>query len=380
MITAMVPSRTSSELEFVVGSPLFPRHPRTYLVVLGRSLTRQALVCAAGLVTLAAPCFAQKTGHAPSGGGGGAAPVGSPGPVMGQPGNTYPQPYSTNQSPFPSNGDPFAVLPITTPGLITVNSDSARAVEAEACNSWTDSGVHSPTVSLARLQVPDKASSEFQKGCSAYKSKKLSDAEQHVRKALDIYPQYAASWVLLGQVLDAEHHSEDAGKACSQGATVDPKYIAPYLCLAEFAARNDDWKQVSQLSDEALAIDPTSNAYALYYSANADFHLQKNLPDAEQHARAAVDLDPWHHLPQLHLLLASIYAGKNDPHAEESELKEFLKVASSSPDAPTARVMLKHLQTPPVQDSQPQNPSASSAPAQSAATPPPAVTPAADEQ
>jgi tetratricopeptide (TPR) repeat protein len=228
---------------------------------------------------------------------------------------------------------------------------------------------------LARLQVPDKASSEFQKGCSAYKSKKLNDAEQHVRKALDIYPQYAASWVLLGQVLDAEHQVGDAGKACSQGATVDPRYIAPYLCLAEFAARNNDWKQVSQLSDEALAIDPTSNAYALYYSANASFHLRKDLPDAEQHARAAADLDPWHHLPQVHLLLADIYASKNDPRSEESELKEYLKVASNSPDAPVARVMLKELQNP-----QPQNPpaaTAASAPAQSAT---PATTPATEPQ
>ena len=296
---------------------------------------------------------------------------------MGQP--TYPQTYSAAPSPFPGGGDPFAQLPVSTPGLITVNADSARAVESEACNSWTDSGVHSPTVSLSRLEVPDKASSEFQKGCSAYKSKKLNDAEQHVRKALDIYPQYAASWVLLGQVLDAQHHMEDAGKACSQGATIDPTYIAPYLCLAEFAARNNDWRQVSQLSDEALAIDPTSNAYALYYSANADFHLQKDLPDAEQHARAAADLDPWHHLPQIHLLLADIYAGKNDPRLEESELKEYLKVASNSPDAPLARAMLKEIQNPSRQEQQPQNSPAAAAP-QGATPAAPATTPAAEQQ
>jgi tetratricopeptide (TPR) repeat protein len=150
-------------------------------------------------------------------------------------------------------------------------------------------------------------------------------------------------------VLDAEHHTEEAGKACSQGASIDPRYVAPYLCLAEFAARNDDWKQVSRLSDEALAIDPTSNAYALYYSATASFHLQKNLRDAEQHARAAADLDPWHHLPQVHLLLANIYLSKIDPHSEEAELKEFLKIAPNSSDAPAARAMLNELQNPPAQ-------------------------------
>jgi len=268
------------------------------------------------------------------------------------------------------------------PGVISVNPDSARAADAEACNSWTESSVHSPTVSVARLQVPDKASSEFQRACSSYKSKKLTDAENHVRKALGIYPQYAASWVLLGQVLDAQHHPDDAGKACSQGATVDPKYIAPYLCLAEFAARTDNWKQVSMLSDEALAIDPTSNAYALYYSAAANFHL-RHLPDAEEHARAAADLDSWHHLPQVHLLLANIYAAKGDPHSEETQLKQFLKVASNSPDAITARSMLKGLQNPqPAQNSLPpaQAPPAMADSPVLAPLPEQATTPAAAQQ
>jgi len=334
------------------------------------AFARSAALISAALVALAVPVVAQKTSHPPSGGGGAPAPS----PVMGAP--NYPQPYSTGPLTLPGGGDPFAQLPVTMPGVITVNGDSARTVESEACNSWTDSGVHSPTVSVTRLEVPDKASSEFQKACSSYKGKKLTDAEEHVRKALGLYPQYAASWVLLGQVLDAEHQLQEAGKACSQGATVDPKYIAPYLCLAEFAARSDDWKQVSQLSDEALAIDPTSNAYALYYSAAADFHLQKSLPDAEQHARAAADLDPWHHLPQVHLLLANIYASRNDPHLEESELKEFLKIASNSPDAPAARVLLKGLQNPPRQ-----NPPAPSSPAQAGAPPTDsATTPAPSEQ
>ena len=234
---------------------------------------------------------------------------------------------------------------MSLPGVITVNAESARMVDAEACNSWTESGVHSPTVSVARLQVPDKATGEFQKACSSYKDKKFPQAETHVRKAIDIYPNYAASWVLLGQVLDAEHNRPEADKACSQAATIEPQYVAPYLCLAEFAARDENWDQLSKLSDEALAIDPVSNAYALYYSADANYHL-KRLSDAETNARAAVPLDPWHHLPQVHLLLAHIYEAKGDPHGEIAELKEYIKQASSAPDAAAARSALKDLESP----------------------------------
>lgn len=311
MIAGMLTVGTSSEMPSADGG--FRRSRLTYV---------------AGLILFGFPCFAQQPQPPPSPGqipsAGGAPTVSSPLGIQ------------------PDRLDPSGMenSPSMTPGVITVNSESAHMVDAEACNSWTDSGIHSPTVSVARLQVPDKASGEFQKACSSYKGKKYIEAETHARSALDIYPNYAASWVLLGQVLDAQHKRDDAEKACSQAITVDPTYVAPYLCLAEFAARDEDWKTVSRLSDQALAIDPTSNAYALYYSAAASFHTRK-FTDAETNAKAASDLDPWHHLPQVHLLLANIYAAKGDPHAETSELKEYLKIAANSPDAPVARAMLK---------------------------------------
>ncbi len=230
---------------------------------------------------------------------------------------------------------------------MSVTPDTTRILESEACNSWTESGVHSPTVSVARLGVPDKASSEFQRACGSYKDKKFPQAETHVRKAIDVYPNYAAGWVLLGQVLDAEHNRGEARKACSQATTVDPNYVAPYLCLAEFAATEQDWGQVSRLSDRALALDPVSNVYSLYYFADASFHLNR-LPEAEKSARSAVDIDRWHHVPQLHLLLAQICAAKGDHQTEAAELRQYLKIASNSQDAAGAKSTLEQLENKPV--------------------------------
>jgi predicted Zn-dependent protease len=231
---------------------------------------------------------------------------------------------------------------IIDPTMRPVPPSAIESVDAEACNSWTESGVRSPTVSVARLAIPGKASSEFQKGCSAYKDKRYPLAEDHLRAAIAEYADYAAAWVVLGQTLDGEHKRDDARKACSQASTLDPKYVAPYLCLAEFAATDDDWKQVSELSKQALAIDPVNNPYSLYYSASADLHFQ-NLADAETSALAAVQLDTWHHLPQLHLLLAQIYAAKGDTHSESAQLHLYLKAAPNAPDAPDTRSTLAAL-------------------------------------
>jgi tetratricopeptide (TPR) repeat protein len=219
-------------------------------------------------------------------------------------------------------------------------------VDAEACNTWTEAAVRSPTVSVARLGVPGKASSEYQKACGAFKAKRLPEAEAHARKAVQLYPNYAAGWVILGQTLDAQHRRDEARMACSQASSVDPGYSPPYLCLADFAASDNDWEQASKMSKRALELDPANNAYAFYYSAAAAFHL-KQLPEAELDALSAAKLDTWHHLPQTHFLLAKIYEAKGDSRAEAAQLREYLKLVPNAPNSATAKNALAQLEAQP---------------------------------
>ncbi len=241
--------------------------------------------------------------------------------------------------------DPFAsVNPIAITSV--TSGDVGRMMDSESCNSWTESGVHSPTVSATRLGVPGKASSEYQKACGAFKGKKLPDAEAHLHKAIDLYPNYSAAYVVLGQVLQSENKKDEAEAACSKAQDLDPGYVSPYLCLAEFAANDGDWKKVAELSDHALALDPLGNPYSLYYAADAGLHLNQ-LTQAEMHAQAAVKLDTWHHMPELHLLLAQIYEAAGNVQGQIAQLHEFLKIAPNFKDAPKARDKLARLETPP---------------------------------
>jgi tetratricopeptide (TPR) repeat protein len=250
---------------------------------------------------------------------------------------------------FPDAGPVHFDSPMFAPiaGGLDMSGEVGHLVDSESCNSWTQSGVLSPTVSAKRLEIPGRAQGEFQKGCGAFKGKHILEAEDHLRKAIDFYPDYAAAWVVLGQVLSSESKADEGKIACSKAVEIDPRYVASYLCLAEFAATNTDWPAVTKFSEQALAIDPIGNPYSLYYAADAGLH-QNQLSQAEMHAQAAVKLDEWHHLPELHLLLAQIYEAAGNVVGETTQLKEFLKVGANSKDAAKAKSMLAVLlATPP---------------------------------
>jgi tetratricopeptide (TPR) repeat protein len=213
----------------------------------------------------------------------------------------------------------------------------------ESCSLWTVAEVQGPTISAATLQVPGKARGEYRKGCSDLKGKKLENAENHLRKALQEYPRYAAAWVLLGQVLEAGNRIEEARGACSQASGVDSGYAPAYLCLADVAAQLHEWNQTLDMADRALALAPVHDVYGYFYSAIAQFHLS-HLPAAERNALQTIEADHLHRVPQTHLLLAEIYGAKHDLHAAAVQLRAYLRVAPSSPDSADVRKSLAELE------------------------------------
>lgn len=254
----------------------------------------------------------------------------------------------SNSNPSPTVPHPTSIVPDDSMVELAPAPGSPEGYEltrAEACNSWTESSVHSPVVSVARLRIPSKAMGEYQRACKELKDKRLAQAEDYARQAIQFYPDYAAAWVVLGQALDAEHKTDDARDACLRAQRVDAQYVAAYLCLSELAARKQDWPELTKLSDQALGLDPVNNYYALYYSATAAFHANR-LADAETKALDAVKLDTWNQLPQLHLLLARISASKGDAREEAAQLHRYLKLAPNAPESAEARNLLAQVETP----------------------------------
>jgi TolA-binding protein len=211
----------------------------------------------------------------------------------------------------------------------------------QSCLMWTVAEAKGTTISARTLQVPEKVRDEYRKACSDLKGKKLLNAEDRLRKAVQGYPQYAAAWALLGQVLEAEKRLEEARGACSESTSVDSAYVPGYLCLADVAAQKEEWNQTLDLADRALTLE--QDVYGYFYCAMAQFHLS-HLPAAEKNAIQAIDADHFQRVPQVHLLLAQIYGAKHDFYGAATQLRAYLRVAPTAPDSAGVRKSLAELE------------------------------------
>jgi tetratricopeptide (TPR) repeat protein len=187
------------------------------------------------------------------------------------------------------------------------------------------------TVAAAQLQIKPKARKEYHQACVALRNKNASDAEQHLRKAVEQDPKYATAWVTLGQTFVTRQRDDDARSACQQGSTADPTYIPAYLCLADIAARVHTWDEVLKLSFRALELDPSNDAVAYEYQAAANLNLH-DLVAAEKSGLRALEIDKNNHEPRVHFVLAQIYEAKGDQKSEVLQLREYLKYAGNADD------------------------------------------------
>jgi tetratricopeptide (TPR) repeat protein len=200
----------------------------------------------------------------------------------------------------------------------------------------------SSVIRAAQLRIPIKARKEYQKACSALTTKKSTDAESHLRKAVQDYPKYAAAWVTLGQVLADEHKSEDARNACAQAATVDPMYLPAHLCLAEIASRSQEWSEEVKHSSRALELDPSS-VLAYEYHAGANANLG-NLSEAERSGLRAVALDKNHHEPSVFFVLGIVYELKGDAAREEEQFRNYVRYTHDRERAARVKQILAKLE------------------------------------
>jgi tetratricopeptide (TPR) repeat protein len=187
-------------------------------------------------------------------------------------------------------------------------------------------------VSMTALKAPEAAQKAFGKGVVAMTDRKWPVAQKNFERAVEIYPQYAAAWSDLGEVLKEQSNPKEARASWEHAVDADPKYIKPYLQLARLALEERRMDDAASIAERAIALNPIEYPAIFFYDAAANYNL-KRFDVSEKSVRRAIDLDGNHELPRAEFLLGTVLAAKGDRSGALEHLRKYLKLSPKAPDA-----------------------------------------------
>lgn len=203
-------------------------------------------------------------------------------------------------------------------------------------------GSEGNSISVVSLKAPDNARHEYEKAREDYDKKKFSNAEKHLAKAVEIYPQYAVAWELRGVEQQKQQQNENARKSYQAAIAADQKFVTPYIRLAYLEATQSNWQEVLRLTDRAIQLDPVHYPNAYFLNGAAHYRLHQ-LPEAEHSAQKAVDLDKKHLFARSELLLGLVLQDRGNQAAATQHLRMYLSLDPNCPEAPQIRTYLANV-------------------------------------
>ena len=192
--------------------------------------------------------------------------------------------------------------------------------------------VEGATISMTSMAAPAPARQAYEKGRKAQADKKYEEAEKHLKKAVEIYPQYASAWYLLGEIHRFQKQPEQAIAEYNQAIKSDPQYVSPYFGLSIIAIDQKRWEDAERLTSQLTHLNGVAYPIAYFYNGAANFNLGK-MDAAEQSARKFQSLDTNHQFPDVCLLLANILQAKQDYAGAARQLRAYLTQVPKSPRA-----------------------------------------------
>ena len=200
--------------------------------------------------------------------------------------------------------------------LITLQLDKepeAKAVPAEG-----------PAGSLnARIaQIPPQARKEFDAGKQRMQVHDDAGSAQHFQRAIELYPQYAEAYQLLGVSLLEVGKTREAEPELQKATEIEPHMSTAQFALGICRNLMAKYPEAQTALEHGLELDPQS-AEGHYEVAKTYWALGR-WQDATLHAKKAVALKPDVGPP--HVLLGDIALRQRDPHRALEEYHKYLQL------------------------------------------------------
>lgn len=178
--------------------------------------------------------------------------------------------------------------------------------------------------------APAAAAKEFEKARSDWLDNHPDRAQKSLRKAVELYPNYAEAWYELGKIQETKN-PQDAGNFFSKAIAADPKFGLAYEHLAAVSAAAQNWQAVVEQTNHALELNPRGSINIWFYRALGNYQL--GYPGvAQASAEKALAMDPLHVQLNTEQLLAVMLAEKSEFAASLQHLRNCLAYYPPGPN------------------------------------------------
>ncbi|HWR17080.1 MAG TPA: tetratricopeptide repeat protein [Terriglobales bacterium] len=202
-------------------------------------------------------------------------------------------------------------------------------------------GLPGGNVSASEMSVPNKARKEMDKGLHAMGKNDLTEATDHFRKAVEIYPKFARAWNNLGVVKARENDRTGAVEMWDKALEADDKFVPAYFNKARLEILNHKNDAAEELIRKGLSMDP-NHPEGLFLLANTQYaNGQWNLA-----LETANRLHKIEHkrFSDIHIIAAQSLMQQRQHKLALDELEIFLKESPDSPKVAQVRKQMAQLQ------------------------------------
>lgn len=203
-------------------------------------------------------------------------------------------------------------------------------------------------VSVRHLQIPPKALARYHKGIVQMDQGKYKQAEANFRKAVQIYPKFAAGYRRLSAVYARQGRFSQANQAINRARALDKNSAENYAYLGYVFLQEKQDHKAELAFKESIRIN--QNDWFAQLELGRLRYDQHDYKDAYPHLLVAHRVHP--QLLSVHLLLYDDLIRLNDREKALAELNETLTLFPKCSQAPELRKMRAALE---VSLSQPQH-------------------------
>ncbi len=187
------------------------------------------------------------------------------------------------------------------------------------------------TISVTSMTAPKDAMRAYEKA-EKVMQEKPEEAEKDLNKAVQIYPQFAAAWNLMGDIHRQRNEFDAAWAAYTRAVAADPLFLNPLYGMAVIATQRKKWDDAIQVTDQLIKLDPLAFPMTYLFNAAANYNAQQ-YDAAEDSAKKFKALDTQHSHPEISLLLSNLFLRKEDYTGAAQQVHEYLAAVPNSPDA-----------------------------------------------